>query len=139
LTLDEAVAWCASAYDDLLHAAVPAARMGLHADPELEKPGRILSGPYHPAFGYLVRVRWWRDRVDRDLDGEEGSKNGDMLLVSAPNAQLSEVIGPKRSNLRHWQEKYGLDRVEVQGSVSLPTNRFQCRWEKREANNSHLR
>lgn len=134
LTLDEAVEWCASAYDILLNARIPIARLGLHGDPELEKPGRILAGPYHPAFGYLVRVRRWRESIDRVLGGEAERRHAGLLVLDVPKDQLSEVIGPGQSNLRHWREKYGLDRVRVNGSHSISANGFQCRWVRQDAN-----
>ena len=55
LSLDEAVTWLTPAYAAALRAGIPVIRMGLHPDPALEKPGVILAGPYHPAFGHLVR------------------------------------------------------------------------------------
>ena len=64
LSLDEAVDWLAPAYDLAATAGISIIRMGLQSDPALEKPGVIIAGPYHPAFGYLVKCRWWRDRID---------------------------------------------------------------------------
>jgi len=67
LTLEQAIEWVVPACEMLQTAAIPIIRMGLHADPILEKPGVVLAGPYHPAFGSLVRGRWWRERVNREI------------------------------------------------------------------------
>ncbi|MFP5213347.1 MAG: elongator complex protein 3 [Acidobacteriota bacterium] len=118
LELEDALDWCADGWDLLRSAGVPAARMGLHADPELEKPGMVLAGPYHPAFGYLVRVRSWRNRVDEALgemvSGGAGFQEGITIEVAA--RQVSEAIGPGRSNLLYWQGEWNVENVRVLGA-----------------------
>ena len=115
LSLDEAVTWLAPAYDEALRAGIPVIRMGLHPDPALEKPGVILAGPYHPAFGHLVRCRWWRDRVDREFASLSELPGSEIVLRVSPNL-VSDVIGHGRSNLEHWQARWGVT-VKVAGEV----------------------
>jgi histone acetyltransferase (RNA polymerase elongator complex component) len=129
LTLEEALEWCALAYDALLDASIPAARMGLHADPELEKPGRILAGPYHPAFGYLVRVRWWRNRVDECLKAASNPLPGKGLIIRVPRRFVSEAIGARQSNLTYWQSKWRRERIRVQGVEGWSGEELECCWE----------
>lgn len=123
LSLDEAVDWVTFAYDLALRAGVPVIRMGLQPDPALEEPGVILAGPYHPAFGCLVKSRWWRDRVDRYLDSRRaaGELNGDSLseiiLLVAPH-QVADAIGHRKSNLRHWKTRWGIS-VKVAGDAGM--------------------
>jgi histone acetyltransferase (RNA polymerase elongator complex component) len=115
LSLDEAVTWLAPAYDAALRAGIPVIRMGLHPDPALEKPGVILAGPYHPAFGHLVRCRWWRDRIDREFASLSGPAGGEIVLRVSPKL-LSDVIGHGRSNLDHWKARWDVT-VKVIGGV----------------------
>jgi histone acetyltransferase (RNA polymerase elongator complex component) len=115
LSLDEAVTWLAPAYDEALRAGIPVIRMGLHPDPALEKPGVILAGPYHPAFGHLVRCRWWRDRVDREFASLSELAGSEIVLRVSPNL-VSDVIGHGRSNIEHWQARWGVT-VKVAGEV----------------------
>ena len=115
LSLDEAVTWLAPAYDEALRAGIPVIRMGLHPDPALEKPGVILAGPYHPAFGHLVRCRWWRDRVDREFASLSELPGSEIVLRVSPNL-VSDVIGHGRSNIEHWQTRWGVT-VKVAGEV----------------------
>ncbi len=117
LSLDEAVAWLAPAYDLAIGAGITVIRMGLQPDPALEKPGVILAGPYHPAFGCLVKCRWWRDRVDRHLASLPECLGGDIILLVSPN-QVSDVIGHRRSNLLHWKARWGIS-AKVDGDVGL--------------------
>ncbi len=57
-TLDEAVDVCADMLQLCRQADMPVIRLGLQRDPQLEE--NLLAGPYHPAFGQLVRSRLWR-------------------------------------------------------------------------------
>ncbi len=127
LSLDEAISWCVEAYEAFLQVDIPVARMGLHADPELEKPGRVQAGPHHPAFGYLVRVHWWRDRADRRL--QTMSKGSGRLKLVVPSRSISEVKGPALCNLSHWKEKWLLDEVTVQGDPSLQPMQMELLWQ----------
>lgn len=115
LSLDEAILWCVQAYDALLEAGIPVARMGLHADPEIRRKGEILAGPFHPAFGYLVRVHWWRDRLDKRLQNSTEAVFKKHLNLRVSDRSVSEVIGPERANILHWQKRWRLERVKVEG------------------------
>jgi histone acetyltransferase (RNA polymerase elongator complex component) len=117
LDLDEAVTWVATAYASALRAGIRVIRMGLHSDPSLEKDGVIVAGPYHPAFGHLVRARWWRDRVDQEL-ASFAELAGAEFGLRVPSRLVSEVIGHRRSNLRHWKSRWGIS-VKVTGDTDL--------------------
>jgi len=117
LSLDQAVDWVAPAYDLTIRAGIPVIRMGLQSDPALEKPGVVLAGPYHPAFGYLVKSRWWRDRVDRNFASSPELTGKEIVLQVAPN-QVSDAIGHRRSNLTHWKDKWGAS-VKVVADAGL--------------------
>lgn len=117
LSLEEAVSWCAAAYERLCRAGVPVARAGLHGDPQLERPGVIVAGPYHPAFGYLVRVRCWRERVDEALAARADNLAGKNLTVLVPGNLVSEAIGPARANLAHWRDRWTAGAVRVVGKT----------------------
>lgn len=125
LSLEEAVDWCAAAYEMFLHADIAVARMGLHADPELETPGTILAGPYHPAFGYLVKVHWWRQEVDRNLAAyRPGAKKS--LLLRVPQRFISEALGPQQMNIDYWLKKWQFDEVRIEAESDWASNRFEA-------------
>ncbi len=123
LALEEAVDWAVFAYDLLMSAAVPIARMGLHADPALDLPGVVLAGPHHPAFGYLVRCRWWRDRIDRELGSIAGVGSRSVLLRAAAN-RVSDIVGPKRSNIEYLKSKWELESLRILGDSALAGNQI---------------
>jgi histone acetyltransferase (RNA polymerase elongator complex component) len=56
-TLDAMVEVCADMLYRCHRADIPVIRLGLQPDPQLEE--NLLAGPYHPAFGQLVRSRLW--------------------------------------------------------------------------------
>lgn len=91
--LDEAVDVCA----DMLHLCrrmdIPVVRLGLQGDPQLEE--NLLAGPYHPAFGQLVRSRLWRRALLR-----AGSHSQQF---SVNPSDLSDVMGHRGEN-RQWLE-----------------------------------
>jgi histone acetyltransferase (RNA polymerase elongator complex component) len=107
LSLDEAVTWVAAAYSVALGARIPIIRMGLHSDRSLEKPGVVLAGPYHPAFGHMVKSRWWRDRLDRDFEASSQIE-GPEYTLKVPLNLVSEIVGHGKSNLRHWKSRWGI-------------------------------
>lgn len=123
LSLEEAIDWCTTAYDACLQADIPLARLGLHADPELEKPGTVLAGPHHPALGYLVRVRWWRNRIDEAIAGL-GPISG-PLTIRVPERSISEIIGPGRSNMIYWKNRWRLERIQIEREKDRAPQQFQ--------------
>lgn len=125
LELEDAVEWCAEAYDKFSQAGIRVVRMGLHADAALQAPGTIVAGPYHPAFGYLVRVHWWRRQVDDLLTSRGILTEGRSLTLRAPERRLSEVCGPRRANVTYWLEKWRLDQVQLVGESALDGDRFE--------------
>ncbi len=125
LSLEEAISWCVSAYEFLFRKRIPIARLGLHPDAELQKPGAVLAGPCHPAFGYLVRGHWWRERLDRHLRADPGLLSGRELTIYVGDRFLSEVLGPYRSNVSYWKEKWLFKEVRVKGRVDLLRGDFE--------------
>lgn len=95
-TLDEAVEVCA----DMLHlcrlADIPVIRIGLQAEAQLE--ANLLAGPYHPAFGQLVRSRLWRRAL---LSAGSHSRS-----ISINPDDLSDALGHRAEN-REWLTKRG--------------------------------
>lgn len=107
-TLDETVNICA---DMLLHchkSGVPVIRLGLQSDPQLEQ--NLLAGPYHPAFGQLVRSRIWRRAILQ-------ANSGENHLTINPH-DLSDVVGHRGEN-RAWLSKLKPNvRVTTDASVN---------------------
>ena len=93
-TLDEAVNVCADMLLLCRQVGMPVIRLGLQRDPQLEE--NLLAGPYHPAFGQLVRSRLWRRALLHASSQEQ-------QLTVHPN-DLSDALGHRGEN-RDWLKK----------------------------------
>lgn len=125
LGIDEAVEWCVPALDALRRTGIPVARMGLHPEPGLVSGGTVLGGPFHPAFGHMVKSAWWRRQVDDRLEGSRENK-GRTLTIHVARAAVSEVVGHCRGNVLHWKEKMCFDGVQVTGCPGWEDGRLEC-------------
>ncbi len=81
-------------------------RMGLNPDPTLEQ--KVLAGPYHPAFGHLVKSDLWRRRFLWALDYflERHSRN-ELAAVYADRSRMPMIFGQNGSNRAAYEERLG--------------------------------
>ncbi len=100
LGLDEAVELGAEMLWRCLMAGVPVIRFGLQGNEALDGGQAVLSGPYHPAFGQLVRSRLWL----RGL--QQAVRRGARGPVVHP-ADLADALGHRRENLHRLQDELG--------------------------------
>jgi histone acetyltransferase (RNA polymerase elongator complex component) len=116
LALDEAVDLCAEMLWYCREAGVPVIRLGLQATSELEPDQALVAGPYHPAFGALVRSRIWRRALATVLLGQSGAE------VRVHPYDLSDTLGQYRDNW-HYLEKRGL-RLILRGDQGVARDHF---------------
>ena len=110
-TVEEAVDACWPLYRDFTAAGIQVIRLGLQPDRELCAPGHILAGPFHPAFGELVKSRGVGLQVLEKIAELPG---GDYnMIITCPDRLASIVRGQHRSNVRLWEET-GKGRVAFQ-------------------------
>lgn len=105
ISLKEAILWCAEALMMFEDAGISVIRIGLQSNPALDG-GHVLAGPYHPAFGYFVRVHKWRMVIDREL--EKIDCKGRCFRLKVPGRYLDECRGPRQINVRYWMRKRNL-------------------------------
>ncbi len=90
LSLEEAVAAAAPMYALFRLAGVKVIRMGLQPTEEIAAGSTaLLAGPFHPAFGHLVRCRLKREQIRSLLDRTEG----DAFRIIVPKRDLPLVFG----------------------------------------------
>ena len=91
-------------------------RMGLMSSPHLEQPGAILGGPYHPAFGFLVRARMYRHRLAVSLDGEVPARS---VRLYAPAREIPLLRGFANQGLRWFEARTGAKVASVHADPTL--------------------
>ncbi|MBN1297291.1 hypothetical protein JXA80_10960 [bacterium] len=97
LDIEEAVVRSAAAWDEYEVYGIPVARCGFHL-PDSQLKSALAAGPWHPAFGQLVRGRRWRDRLEAYFDSHPDS---DTIDVS--QKAISDAVGHRGEN-RRWLE-----------------------------------
>lgn len=99
MDLESAVELCADMELVCRAHQVPVIRYGLQANEELDG-GAVLAGPYHPAFGQMVKSRLWRRAMEGLFDRGHG-------VVTVHPADFSDAIGHRRSNLHYFETLAG--------------------------------
>ena len=112
--LEEAVGLCLELSEIYDAANIPVIRMGLQSSDNISEDGEIAAGPYHAAFGQLVKSKQMYVEVCRKIESLEIQEYNDKFLyVYVDAARLSDCIGQKRENIRRLTERYGFRRVFV--------------------------
>jgi len=114
--LEEAVAICIDSCMRLEDKAIPVIRIGLMSSPSLLKKGQIIAGPWHTAFGFLVRSGIYLRGIEPDLP-RPGVVSRLAILVSKGDIHL--VRGYRNEGLRWIERKTGAEvtGVRIDGSI----------------------
>jgi histone acetyltransferase (RNA polymerase elongator complex component) len=100
LTLSAAVQLGATMLRRARRAHVPIIRFGLMANENLDSGATVIAGPYHPAFGQLIRSRLWFEQISAL------AAVGHRAFRLHP-ADLADVFGQHRSNFEELNSRYG--------------------------------
>ena len=114
-------------------------RVGLQSSDTISPDGQMIAGPYHPAFGEMVRSRIVGTELTKILDGLFSGKdrpsdfcrqlsidgncvtitfNGAGLCIQVPERAVSRFVGHRRRNVIIWGEQYGCP-VRIVGNGDL--------------------
>lgn len=103
LDLETAVAWTAAMAKRLKADHIPIIRMGLQPTELISQGQSVVAGPFHPAFGQLVKSRLIRDEITTWLSEEQKiSQFKEFKVISNPKTQ-SLLIGQRRCNLEYFR------------------------------------
>jgi len=116
LSLDDAVDICRVAMERFEAAGIAVVRAGLQPTEELERPGTVLAGPWHPAFGQLVGSSRFLESMRALL--EPGNASAPVTFAVNP-ADLSSAIGQNRRNIHAIREQYNRD-ARIIADPALP-------------------
>ena len=126
LTLEKAVDLCAQGVARLEANGIPVIRIGLMSSPSLVEGMRIVSGPWHPAFGFLVRSAIHEKAIEPDLPAPGTARR---IRIFAPEKEIPLIRGYKNRGIRIIEEKTGAEVLGVTVDDTLPGG--EVRIEKR--------
>lgn len=111
LTMAEALTACKYAVKCFTGAHIPVIRLGLQSTPEMEKPGAVVAGPFHPAFGALVESSSFLDKASAML--QERDVQDHWVTFHVPPRRESAFRGERNGNLRILVERFLLAGIKI--------------------------
>ena len=116
LKLEEAVEICAEGCIRLENQGIPVIRIGLMSSPTLLEEGQVLGGPWHTAFGFLVRSYIHHQNMQKDLP-DWGVVS--QIKIKAPKREIPLVRGYKNQGLQWIKRQTGAGVVRIEPDDSI--------------------
>ncbi|MGI5824965.1 MAG: hypothetical protein ACOX7J_05260, partial [Bacillota bacterium] len=87
-------------------------RTGLNTDEHLAE--EVVAGPYHPAFGHLVKSYIWREKLLWALEDFLRRQTAEELLaVFAAKSKLPMVFGQNSANRLYYEAKLPNQKLKI--------------------------
>ncbi|MBU4311415.1 MAG: radical SAM protein [Candidatus Omnitrophica bacterium] len=106
LSLEHAITQAARITDIFEDKGVKVIRIGLHPSRDLDSKATMLAGPYHPAFGEMVRSRKMRDRIINTVKYRSVA-NRSRIEIHAPRNMFNLISGHKKKEKKFLEEYFG--------------------------------
>ena len=123
LTLPEAIELCKNALKALTSAGIPVIRLGLQTTRELEEPGAVVTGPFHPAFRSLVEAALFRElavtlllsteRENCAISSEMADTDRLTAHFTVSPSDLSSFCGAGRGNIAFLKERFSIEEIRI--------------------------
>lgn len=123
-TVEEAVACCVPMLKTAIAAGVTVQRLGVNPSPSVEQA--LLAGPYHPAFGALVREGLKKEQLQwllLDLASDEAA------ILNYPPADASIIFGHKRSTMLWLGQNW--PGLALLADPDLPPGSLRLLWDEK--------
>lgn len=101
-SLQEAVTLVAALVQIFDTAGIRIIRLGLHPSQELLDGSALVAGPFHVAFGELVRTELWRQK----LAHIENSNDYDEIVIHVSVQARNAAVGHKAANRRLLEKRF---------------------------------
>jgi histone acetyltransferase (RNA polymerase elongator complex component) len=111
LTLEEAVERCRQACLRFEAENIPVIRLGLMNSPSLREPGQILAGPWHEAFGHLVKCGIHRARIAPMLHVQ--TWKGRRVVIGSPPREIPLLRGYKNEGISWLEHQLGASVAKI--------------------------
>ena len=122
LGLQEAVEMCIEGCMRLESQDIPVIRIGLMSSPTLLEEGQIVAGPWHTAFGFLVRSGIHLKKIASQLPGQ-GEVS--QIRIHAPKREVNLVRGYKNQGIEWIEQKTGAKVVRVESDDSIASGEIR--------------
>ncbi|MEE8397407.1 MAG: radical SAM protein [Desulfobacterales bacterium] len=117
MPLAECVTLVKELYDVFQRQNIPVIRMGLQSSTDLDDPGTVLAGPYHPAFGHLVLSERFLDKASATIASMNHPGNRIGLVVHPGN--IPKIRGFKNQNIAILKRKFHIESLEITSDVTV--------------------
>jgi histone acetyltransferase (RNA polymerase elongator complex component) len=124
LSLAEAVALCSRALERFEENGIRVIRLGLQENEGMHLGKDLLAGPFHPAFGYLVRGDLFIKKILQDLRSLK-SLPSPLGLEIGPK-DLSYLAGDRGKNWNRLIKESGIDTLDLNVAPGLSSGSW--RW-----------
>jgi len=108
-TLERTVDLCARLMIKYEKENIKVIRMGLQATEGISLGEDVVAGPYHPAFGQLVKSRIAYDKL-AEMTAEQKGKD---FVAFVQAKELSDYIGQRKCNIYKLKEQFGYENVII--------------------------
>jgi len=122
LALEQAVRLCGEGCSRLESSGIPVIRIGLMSSPSLLRDGEILAGPWHSAFGFLVRSYIHHKKIGAFLPEFNRAAS---IGIRTPRREIPLVRGYKNEGVRLLEKKTGARIIYVRPDDSIPPGRIE--------------
>jgi histone acetyltransferase (RNA polymerase elongator complex component) len=122
LALDAAVGICQESCVRLEEKGIPVIRIGVMSSPALIPGDEIMAGPWHSAFGFLVRSGIHQEKIASYLPRQAVAGK---IRLRVPSGEIPLVRGYKNRGLRLIEEKTGAKIVDTIGDDAVPSGQVR--------------
>jgi len=105
LTIEEAVDICTDMLIESEINGIEVLRLGLQSSMSLQEPGAIVAGPWHPAFGQLVKGELYYRLITNGLKNITSDRYTEYS-ITIPDKEISNVFGLNKKNIERWKRNY---------------------------------
>ncbi|MGI6066200.1 MAG: elongator complex protein 3 [Bacillota bacterium] len=113
LSLDDAVEVSRDLLAVLLKFGVNVIRIGLQPTKNIAEGARIAAGPFHPAFGELVKAALFREQIVWAVNLLFQKKVSPRIGLFVSYRDCSLAAGHKRNNLHYLKESFSLEEIKI--------------------------
>ncbi len=121
-SMEQALQACAESVLRFEDNGIPVIRIGLMSSPTLRKPGHVLAGPWHEAFGHMVRSEVYHRKIEPFLP--KWGETGRIRLKVHPK-EIPLMRGYANRGIRDLERKTGATVCGVLPDSSLSPGRIE--------------